>query len=348
MKSWIGRRVIKTGVAVFITAFICHLLDLPPTFAVITAIVTTEPTAADSIKKGVIRLPAAALGAIFAISANVILGQNALSYALVAMLTIVVCSKLRLDTGTLVATLTAVAMIPDTTNHALVDFATRLSGTSIGIFVSTLVNFVILPPKFGPILVNKVDALFEKTADNFSSMIESHLLDQSQLNDRTSYYRHLHEELTKAYQLAQFQHDEWQYRRSTEFERRSFGYLQKKLDYLHLMLFHIGKICHLRVNQSLTEADKKTIRASIESFRAIMHDHYHQMTTSHLTYLEQIKQLKSTQKKQSSFVSQLCHELLSLHDVLTELSLITADERRFSMQETSYPAYIFRKQLLYE
>ncbi len=348
MKSWIGRRVIKTGVAVFITAFLCHLLHLPPTFAVITAIVTTEPTAAISLKKGMIRLPAAAFGATFAITANVVFGQNALSYAIVAMLTIIICSKLQFDTGTLVATLTAVAMIPDTTDNALFDFIARISGTSIGIFVSTLVNFIILPPKFGPILVAKVDILFKKAADYFSHTIESHLVEQTQTIDRTHYYRHLLEELTKAYQLSQFQQDEWQYRRSTEFERRSFDYLKKKLDYLHLILFHLGKICHMRINQPLTVAEKKLIRDSIDSLRAVMYDHYHQVTTSHLISIEQIKQTRSTQKQQSTFVSQLFQELMSLHVVLTELSLITADERRYSIQETKYPPYIFRKKLLYE
>ncbi|MCL7746306.1 FUSC family protein [Halalkalibacter alkaliphilus] len=346
MKSWIGRRVIKTGVAVFITAFICHLINLPPTFAVITAIVTTEPTAADSLKKGMIRLPAAALGATFAIAADFVLGQNAITYALVAMLTIIACSKLKLDTGTLVATLTAVAMIPGTTDHAIFDFSIRISGTSIGIIVSTFVNFVILPPKFGPILVKKVDALYQQTANKFALILESHLLDDTV--DRTHYYRHLHEELTKAYQLTQFQHDEWQYRRSCEFERRSFGYLQKKLDYLHLTLFHLGKICHLRLNQSLSKKEKDLLRNTIKSFCNIYEDHYHQITTAHFINIEKIKQLRSEQNKQDSFLSQICHELISLNEVTSELAQITTDERRFSMEETSYPTYIFQKQALYD
>ncbi|GAE33788.1 FUSC family protein [Halalkalibacter akibai] len=348
MKSWIGPRVIKTGVAVFITALICHLLKLPPTYAVITAIVTTEPTAADSLKKGMIRLPAAALGASFAIAVDFVIGQSALTYALVAMLTIIVCSKLKLDTGTLVATLTAVAMIPGTTDHVLFDFSTRISGTSIGIIVSTFVNFLILPPKFGPILVTKVDELFNKSARNLTSILQSYLHDDPNSHDRTIYYRHLHEELTKAYQLTQFQHDEWRYRRSCEFERRSFGYLQKKLDYLHLILFHIGKICHLRVNQALSENEQKIIEQSIESFSEVYQDPYHQMTTNHYITVENLKQVRNQQKKPDTFVAQICHELVSLHEVTAELSQITTDERRFSMEEKKYPTYIFKKQLLYD
>ena len=50
-------------------------------------------------------------------------------------------SKLRLHAGTLVATLTAVAMIPITANHYFTAFLIRLATTSTGIIVSTLVNF---------------------------------------------------------------------------------------------------------------------------------------------------------------------------------------------------------------
>ncbi len=50
-RVWIGRRVVKTGIAVFVTASLCHLLGLPPAYAVITAIMTIEPTAVDSLKK---------------------------------------------------------------------------------------------------------------------------------------------------------------------------------------------------------------------------------------------------------------------------------------------------------
>ncbi|WP_347568885.1 aromatic acid exporter family protein [Evansella sp. AB-P1] len=41
-KRFIGERVLKTGIAVFITAGICLAYDLPAIFAVITAIVTID------------------------------------------------------------------------------------------------------------------------------------------------------------------------------------------------------------------------------------------------------------------------------------------------------------------
>nr|MCG0057218.1 aromatic acid exporter family protein [Escherichia coli] len=76
-----------------------------------------EPTAADSIKKAFIRFPASAIGAAFAMLYTFLLGVTPLTYMLVAVSTIISCSKLRLHAGTLVATLTGVAMLTIVHDH---------------------------------------------------------------------------------------------------------------------------------------------------------------------------------------------------------------------------------------
>ncbi|UOR12974.1 aromatic acid exporter family protein [Halobacillus amylolyticus] len=58
-----GGRTIKIGISVFLTALFCGFFNFPIIFAVITAIVTIGHTAADSIKKAMIRFPASAIGA---------------------------------------------------------------------------------------------------------------------------------------------------------------------------------------------------------------------------------------------------------------------------------------------
>ncbi|EVU67347.1 aromatic acid exporter family protein, partial [Staphylococcus aureus] len=44
-KHLIGARTIKTGIAIFLTAVFCMALDLTPIYAILTAVVTIEPTA---------------------------------------------------------------------------------------------------------------------------------------------------------------------------------------------------------------------------------------------------------------------------------------------------------------
>ena len=78
----------KTGMAVFATATICYYFDLPVVFAVIIAIATIEPTASDSIRKGMIRFPAALIGAGLAMTFTYWFGHSPITYTLAAVFTI--------------------------------------------------------------------------------------------------------------------------------------------------------------------------------------------------------------------------------------------------------------------
>ncbi|WP_339179091.1 aromatic acid exporter family protein [Oceanobacillus sp. FSL W7-1293] len=131
VQTIIGNRVIKTGIAVFFTALICKWFNFPPTFAVITAIVTIEPTVTDSIKKGLVRFPASAIGAAYAVIFLAIFGNSPLTYMLAAILTIFTCFRLNLHAGLLVATLTAIAMIELVDDSYFLSFLIRLATTTI-------------------------------------------------------------------------------------------------------------------------------------------------------------------------------------------------------------------------
>src|SRR5699024_7718872 len=109
--DFLGVRVIKTGVAIFFTALICHLLGWPPVFAVITAIVTLGPTVSGSIKIVLIRVPGSAIGSAYAVLFIALFGNSPMIYTLAAVFTIVTSYKLILHPGLLFASITAVAMI---------------------------------------------------------------------------------------------------------------------------------------------------------------------------------------------------------------------------------------------
>ncbi|MBU8906749.1 FUSC family protein [Desertibacillus haloalkaliphilus] len=351
----IGRRVIKTGVAVFITAWICRTFDLPVMFAVITAIVTTEPTAADSIKKGIVRLPAAAIGALFAIVCDLLIGHSALTYAMVSMLTIVACYRFKLDYGTLVATLTAVAMIPGTSEGFFIDFFTRLSGTSIGIIVSTLVNFVVLPPKFGPIVVHKVNQLFIDTAKEIYQYTEQFPAVSLEDSNPIVHYRTLSQEIDKTYQLTTFQYDEWKYRKFHLNEKRSFQFLQKKLHILQKTISHIGNLRFIEISkQELSRKDIKVIQSSCEAVAMIFEDPLHSITAEQNSHINEMKTYltKRLQFEQHTNtlhpVTMVFYELLSLLLVAEQLSELTIKEKQFSNNETTYPKYIFQNQVQYD
>src|SRR5699024_10360528 len=116
----------------------------PPAFAVITAIVTIDPTVTDSIKKAAIRFPASAIGAFYTVVFVAIFGHAPITYTLSAVLTILTCYRLNLHAGLLVAILTTVAVCA-VVAHVL---HPHLGSPSFALFVSVSVDMLILPPHY--------------------------------------------------------------------------------------------------------------------------------------------------------------------------------------------------------
>ncbi len=347
--KFVGRRIIKTGISVFITALVCSYLGLPVIFAVITAIVTTEPTAADSLKRGIIRIPAAAIGAGFALLFDMLLGQGAVTFALVSMLTILLCYHLKLDNGTLVATLTAVAMIPGANEGIITEFLFRLSGTSIGIIISTLVNFAVLPPKFGPLLVKQVNELYRDTATHLEQLMQAISSREDKKVDVS--LRRLYQDLEKAFQLSQYQEDEWQYRKKDDLEERSFQYLQRKLIKLQKIISHVGNLSYINLTTDLTLEEEKTLLSSTGLISQICTDVSYQNNQELTNCKERMFHLLRNEIQTNSNYGQketVFYELLGILDCLLKLQKATIDERLFSESNKNYPSYIFSEKIQYD
>lgn len=240
MNKWFGKRIIKTAIAVFITAWVCQQLGWPVIFAVITAIVTIEPTLSSSIKKGMIRLPAAAMGAAFALFFDYLFGQIPLTYALSAALTIYICHLFRWHDAMIVATLTAVAMIPITDGHFLEAFFTRIGTTSIGIIISSIVNFVVWPPDFSNHIETSCQRLSAQSQKLFQEVSAGQLRELSnrkQLKQRLSV---MMKELNKTHELINHQKQGYRYHKPNETQIQQLVAYEETLERLEDLLFQIG------------------------------------------------------------------------------------------------------------
>ncbi|WP_062046650.1 aromatic acid exporter family protein [Bacillus sp. JCM 19034] len=238
----VGERMIKTAVAVFVTATVCQFFELPAVFAVIIAIVTIEPTAAASIRKGIIRFPAALIGAALAMTFTYFFGHTALTYTLSAFLTIYVCHKLRLEAGALIATITAVAMIPITNDHYFLSFVERAGTTTIGLCVSTLVNLTILPAHFLKDISRRNQELLKRIAILLEQQIKDIQQRRPHQASRKSAYRELSAELTKNEMLCQYQCDEWKYHSHSIREQRVYLHERNKLEHIQQIHYYIGHL----------------------------------------------------------------------------------------------------------
>lgn len=245
-KNIIGARTLKTGLATFLTALFCMLLNLNPIFAILTTVVTIEPTAKASIKKGYKRLPATVIGALLAVIFTYLFGdQSPLSYALSTMFTILICTRLNLHAGTTVATLTAVAMIPGIHDAYIFNFFSRLLTAFIGLSTAALVNFIILPPKY----YNQLDQLIKETESKmyslYSNRMQQLLLSQFKSEQSNQQLNQLLDASKKIETLINYQNDELAYHKNDKQEWIKLKKLQTLAQTDRLFISHLSNIIYL-------------------------------------------------------------------------------------------------------
>ncbi|MFA1822311.1 aromatic acid exporter family protein [Virgibacillus oceani] len=254
----VGSRVIKTGVAIFLTAWICELLNWPPVFAVITAIVTLEPTVSDSIKKGMIRFPASAIGSAYAVIFIALFGNSPITYTLAAVLTIATCFRLKLHAGLLVATLTSVAMVEVIHSNYLISFFIRLGTTTVGLLVSTMVNMFVLPPDYTREIIQNIREISKQTGNTIGKIMKS-LLNENDPAQNQSDLNQLDKKIVQSEKLIQFQREESKYHPLVGSERDAFHLAEQKLKNLRLIHYHMTNLMNMPPQIFLLSTEKQKV-----------------------------------------------------------------------------------------
>lgn len=299
---FVGSRVVKTGVAVFLTSFICQLLNWPAVFAVITAIVTIEPTVADSIKKGIIRLPASAIGSAYAVFFIFLFGNSPITYTAAAVFTIITCFKLKLHAGLLVATLTAVAMIEVIHSNFLFSFFIRLGTTTIGLLVSTAVNMFILPPNYSKTILTNLHSLASLTGrelENIISFLLNEKKDRPAIINET--FLQLKKKLDNTDMLVRFQKDEAKYHQFNEEAKKVFANEQDKLSALRLIHYHLGNLVNIPYEElNWTEEEKEKVILISRSLANALKEPDKFDATNHKINVQQLMEQFWESKKKAS------------------------------------------------
>src|SRR5690554_4102906 len=128
-----------------------------------------------SIKKGIYRLPSAAVGAMFAMLFDALLGQQPITYMLSAIATIYIIQLLKWNDSIVIATLTSVNMITLTDADFGENFLVRLGTTATGIVVSALINYLIFPPKYYKSIHKRLPVLAKETLQLANQMMAKNL-----------------------------------------------------------------------------------------------------------------------------------------------------------------------------
>lgn len=337
-----GGRVVKTGIAVFITVLICEFFKFPVIFAAITAIISIEPTASESIKKGLIRFPAAVIGAAYSMTLTALIGNTALTYALSAMLTIVTCYKLKLDAGILVATLTAVNMIPVTHDHFFIAFLERIATTTIGIAVAAFVNLLILPPHYSGVIAKSTGTILHETREFLQEILDYSLKGKPTRNLHTQ-FEHLMKNLKKAEQLCDNQREEWRFHHHGKEEIREFHYTHKKLVILKQILYHLGNLMYLPLEQVHWENKERTRMQKITELigstlnllpSGVQPDVFKDLNRiakglrSEILSIQLLSVEGEEPSQPATFKITICYELLSINKLINDLYSVWEVEKK--------------------
>lgn len=316
---FLGNRIVKTAVAVFLTAFICQLIGWPPVFAVITAIVTLEPTVSDSIKKGIVRFPASAIGSFYAVLFIFLFGNSPITYTLAATLTIITSYRLKLHDGLLVATITAVAMVEVVYDNYFMSFLIRLGTTTIGITVSTLVNLLILPPNFMKDIKVLLRDIYYELGHSLLSLIQA---DANLNNKKIHQVSHL---ISKTEQLVRYETSDIEYFKLEDKKETQLKLAETELEQLRFIHYHVNNLRDAQLNDTnFNEDDKATFIQAVEDIAHYMIGE----TTSSLEKTEfQLRSIMETYWSASHLpkhteISKLPADLVLLYELLSVVYLV--------------------------
>ena len=315
-----GNRIVKTAVAVFLTAFICKLIGWPPVFAVITAIVTLEPTVTDSIKKGIVRFPASAIGSFYAVLFISLFGNTAITYTLAAALTIMTCYSLRLHAGLLVATITAVAMIEVVYDNYWMSFFIRLGTTTIGITVSTLVNMFIFPPNY----IKEIEENLKQIYIDLGKTLTF-------INDKPNMKKSISQvkiKMEKTEQLIRYQDDEVNFHTFFDKEEVKQTNFLKQLHHLELIHYHMNNLQPISIKDTaFTDAHISIIYTALTDATNYMVGTNKIDLAEHERKLKDIMRLfwKSNHGKETFNQSLLPNELVLLYEIISLFELLNQD-----------------------
>lgn len=142
----IGLRTIKTGIAVTVSLWISMLFKLEyPFFVAMTAIISMDKTAMNSMKMGKNRIMGTFIGAIVGILLSYIDRGNPILCGLGIILMIVICNSLKLKGSISIGGIVLLAIMVHTDKTPLFYGFNRTLDTIIGAGVALLVNCTIFP-----------------------------------------------------------------------------------------------------------------------------------------------------------------------------------------------------------
>ncbi|AGL01830.1 FUSC family protein [Desulfoscipio gibsoniae] len=146
----IGHRIIKTGIAVTITMFICQKLNLEPSvFGAVSAVINLQPSLHLTYKKAGEQVIVHILGVMAGILFGYMLGGTPLTMGAITIFIIILYNKLNLHNGIMMGIVAAIFILSASPDQFFHHAFTRSAVIFTGLIVAMLVNIILWPPRHG-------------------------------------------------------------------------------------------------------------------------------------------------------------------------------------------------------
>lgn len=153
----IGARIIKTGIAVMITMYICKLLNLEPAvFGAVSAVINMQPSVYLTLKTARDQVIVHILGVVVGLAFGYLAGGNPLSMGITTILIITLYMKLKLQNGILMGIVAAIFILSSAPDQFLFHAFNRSAVIFIGLLVAMVINVTLWPPRYGRLFIEKL------------------------------------------------------------------------------------------------------------------------------------------------------------------------------------------------
>lgn len=171
-----GARILKTGIAVTISMYVCNFFHIQPSlFASAAAVLNLQSSLGKSLHNALEQLLAHFTSISIAIILGLTLGAHPLTMGLSTILVIIICNRFKWRgglSGGIMATIFVLASPPDQfLNHALI----RSIAIFIGVGSALIVNATIAPPRYEEPLSLKLNELNKFISHTFSEAVQCYL-----------------------------------------------------------------------------------------------------------------------------------------------------------------------------
>ncbi|MBP2650586.1 MAG: Aromatic acid exporter family er 1 [Firmicutes bacterium] len=145
-----GARIIKTGIAVTITMFICKVLTLEPAFfGAVSAIINIQPSIFLTLKTARNQIMVHIIGVVVGMLLGYLLGGTPIAMGLITIVIITLYIKLNLESGITMGIVAALFVISGSSDQFITHALARTSVIFVGLGTAMVINILLWPPRYG-------------------------------------------------------------------------------------------------------------------------------------------------------------------------------------------------------